>query len=79
MAEAINKKFYYVLNKVDGETKEILLKSVDKNNVIAAIPNDRRIFKNCLEGEELDFKVKEIGKLADLLEGSKKVYTHAGK
>jgi len=48
---------------------EILLKSVDKNNVIAAIANDRRIFKNCLNGEELNFKVKEIGKLANFLEG----------
>jgi len=69
MAEAINKSFYYVLNKVDEETKEVLLKSVDKNKVIASISEDKRIFKNCLNGEELDFKVKEIGKLADFLEG----------
>ena len=68
MAEAINKSFYYVLNKVDEETKEILLKSVDKNNVIAAIPNDRRIFKSCLEGQELNFKMEEIKKLVDFLE-----------
>jgi len=69
MAEAINKSFYYVLNKIDEETKEVLLKSVDKNKVIASISEDKRIFKNCLNGEELDFKVKEIGKLADFLEG----------
>jgi len=69
MAKAINKRFYYVLNKIDEETKEVLLKSVDKNKVIAAIANDKRIFKSCLNGEELDFKVKEIGKLADFLEG----------
>jgi len=69
MAEAINKSFYYVLNKVDEETREILLKSVDKNKVIASILEDKRIFKNCLNGEELDFKVEEIGKLADFLEG----------
>jgi len=69
MAKAINKSFYYVLNKVDEETREILLKSVDKNKVVAAISEDKRIFKNCLNGEELDFKVEEIGKLADFLEG----------
>jgi len=68
MAKAINKSFYYVRNKVDEETKEVLLKSVDKNKVIASISEDKRIFKNCLNGEELDFKVKEIEKLADFLE-----------
>ena len=36
MAKAINKRFYYVLNKIDEETKEVLLKSVDKNKVIAS-------------------------------------------
>ena len=72
MAKAINKRFYYVLNKVDEETKEVLLKSVDKNKVIASISEDKRIFKNCLNGEELDFKVKEIGKLADFLEEDRK-------
>jgi CO dehydrogenase maturation factor len=72
MAKAINKRFYYVLNKIDEETKEVLLKSVDKNKVIASISEDKRIFKNCLNGEELDFKVKEIGKLADFLEEDRK-------
>lgn len=38
--------------------KEILRSGLDNN-----------VFKNCLNGEELDFKVKEIGKLADFLEG----------
>jgi len=68
MAKGINKSFYYVLNKIDDEIKEILLESVDKNKVITAIPNDKRIFKNCLKGEELNFKLKEIEKLADFLE-----------
>jgi len=45
---------------------------VDKNKVIASISEDKRIFKNCLNGEELDFKVKEIGKLADFLEEDRK-------
>jgi len=67
MAKSINKSFYYVLNKIDEETKEILLESVDKNKVITAIPNDKKIFKNCLKGEELDFKIKEIEKLVDFL------------
>ena len=67
MAKSINKSFYYVLNKIDEETKEILLESVDKNKVITAIPNDKKIFKNCLKGKELNFKIKEIEKLVDFL------------
>jgi len=68
MAKGINKRFYYVLNKIDEEIKEVLLESVDKNKVITAIPNDKKIFKNCLKGEELNFKLKEIEKLVDFLE-----------
>lgn len=70
MARSINKSFYYVLNKVDEETEKILLKSVDKSKVIASISEDKRIFKNCLSGEELGFKVDGIGKLVNFLEDS---------
>lgn len=69
MAKVLNKRFYYVLNKIDEETKEVLLKSVDKNKIIAAISEDKRIFRNCLNGEELDLKLEEIEKLMDFLEG----------
>jgi len=65
MAKSLNKRFYYVLNKIDEETKEILLKSIDKNKIIAAISEDKRIFRNCLNGEELDLKLEEIEKLTD--------------
>ena len=70
MAEDIGKSVYYVLNKADGETKEILSEMLDESKVVGAIPKDERIFKSCLRGEELDFEVEGIRELADFLEGS---------
>jgi CO dehydrogenase maturation factor len=74
MAEEINKPYYYILNKIDEETKEILLKSLDNDKVIAAIPDERNIFKANLTGEELNFRIKDIEKLMDFLENYKNKY-----
>jgi CO dehydrogenase maturation factor len=69
MAEGIDKLVYYVLNKVDDETKDLLLKALDSTKVIAAISRDEQIFRYSLEGRELDLKVEGIGELADFLCG----------
>jgi CO dehydrogenase maturation factor len=74
MAEEINKPYYFILNKVDDESEEILLKSLDNEKVIAAIPDERSIFKANLTGEELNFRIKGIEKLADFLENYKNKY-----
>jgi CO dehydrogenase maturation factor len=68
MAAGIDKPYYYILNKVDEETEEILLQSVDADRVIAAVPDERSIFTANLKGEELDFPLGEIGKVVDFLE-----------
>lgn len=68
MADFINKDSYYVLNKVDRETEKVLLKYVDKDKVIAAVPQDKRIFKNGLDGKELNLEISQIKKLVDFLE-----------
>jgi CO dehydrogenase maturation factor len=61
-------KVYFVLNKVEPDIKEEMLNSVNRVDVIAEIPEKREIFKAALKGEELDFKVEEIAKLAEFLE-----------
>jgi len=38
MAAGIDKQMYYVLNKVNDETKEILLGALDPSRIIAAVP-----------------------------------------
>jgi len=68
MAKDLGKSVYYVLNKIDEESKEILSNSLDEDKVITAIPEDRRIFKGGLEGRELDLKLEGIERLADFLE-----------
>ena len=61
-------KVYFVLNKVEPDIREEMLKSVNCVNVIAEIPEKREIFKASLKGEELDFELEEVTKLAELLE-----------
>ncbi len=56
------------MNKTDDETARFLLDSVDRNKVVSVIPEDKRVFKNCLVGEALDFELNGVGELADFLE-----------
>jgi CO dehydrogenase maturation factor len=62
------KPLYYVLNKTDDETARFLLDSVDQSKVVSVIPADKKVFRNCLVGEALDFDLKGIRELADFLE-----------
>lgn len=68
ISEGAGKPLYYVLNKTDDETEEFLLDSVDQSKVVSVIPEDKRVFKNCLVGEALNFELKGIIELADFLE-----------
>ncbi|MFZ2071117.1 MAG: P-loop NTPase [Halobacteriota archaeon] len=68
IAEEVGKPLYYVLNKTDEETAKFLLDSVDQSKVVSVIPADKKVFRNCLVGEALDFELKGIGELADFLE-----------
>jgi len=68
IAEEAGKPLYYVLNKTDEETARFLLDSVDKSKVVSVIPEDKRVFRNGLVGEALNFELKGVGELADFLE-----------
>ncbi|NOR77545.1 MAG: P-loop NTPase [Methanophagales archaeon] len=68
ISEGAGKPLYYVLNKTDDETAEFLLDSVDQSKVVSVIPEDKRVFRNCLVGEALNFELKGIIELADFLE-----------
>jgi len=61
-------RVYFVLNKVEPDIREEMLNFVNCVNVIAEIPEKREIFKASLKGEELDFEMEEVTKLAELLE-----------
>lgn len=67
MGAAIDKQVYYVLNKVNGETQRIISRSLPTSRIRAAIPGDDRIFKACLNGQELDLELEGIEQLAGFL------------
>ena len=64
----IGKDLYFVLNRVDKDSKEAMLKSVDKDRVAAFVPEDKRIFMTGLSGDDIDLQIDEIEQLADFLE-----------
>jgi CO dehydrogenase maturation factor len=61
------KPVYCVLNKVDNDTREILLDSLGSETVLSVIPEDKRIFMSGLRGEELHSSYEGIKKIADFL------------
>jgi CO dehydrogenase maturation factor len=68
LAKSINKRFFYVLNRVEEDAKKFILASIDKDKVIAILSVNKIILNRCLKGEKLDFKITEIVNLVDLLE-----------
>jgi len=67
MAKSIDKPVYYILNKMDSKMEGLVLKALDENRVIAAVPQDDRILQYGLEGRELALNVEGIEELADFL------------
>jgi len=68
MLRDLDKGIYYVLNKIEDETRSALMSHLDNDRIIAAIPRDERIFKIGLNGSEMDIKLDEIARLADVLQ-----------
>jgi len=73
LGRQIDKPVYYILNRIaDQETEELLLNSIDRERVIAIIPENKEIFVAGLAGNEFNMDVKGIGEIADMLESKKK-------
>jgi len=69
----VNKPVYYILNRIsDKKTEELLLNSIDREKVIAIIPENKEIFISGLSGDELNVDIKGIKEIADMLEFRKK-------
>lgn len=71
LADSIGKTVYFILNKVDDESRSTLLASLDKNLIAGIIPVNKEVFKACLAGEELDLHLPEIEELAEFLGSDK--------
>lgn len=71
LAGSIKKPVYFILNKVDDESRQVMLASVDENRIAGIIPANNDVFRACLAGKELDLRLAEIDELANVLGGEK--------
>jgi len=78
LGRQVDKPVYYILNRIaDQETEELLLNSIDREKVIAIIPENKEIFISGLAGNEFNMNVKGIREIADMLESKKKASVKA--
>jgi CO dehydrogenase maturation factor len=72
LGQQVNKPVYYVLNRVaDQETADFLLSSINREKVIATIPENKEISISGLFGSELNVDVEGIKEIANMLESKK--------
>jgi len=72
LGQQVDKPVYYILNRItDQETEEFLLNSIDRDKVIAIIPENKEIFISGLTGNEFNMDVEGIKEIADMLESKK--------
>jgi len=73
LGRQVDKPVYYILNRIaDQETKEFLLNSIDREKVIAIIPENKEIFISGLAGNEFNMDVEGFKEIVDMLESKKK-------
>lgn len=70
LASSINKPVAFILNKVDEESKQAMLASVERAKIAGIIPVNNDVFQACLAGEELTVRLTEIEALANVLGGT---------
>jgi len=80
LGQQVEKPVYYVLNRIsDQETQALLLNSIDREKVIAIIPENKEIFISGLAGNEFNMDVDGIKKIADMLESIKEARVKPAK
>ena len=71
MAIKAGAEIFFVLNKVDDNTLDIMHKNINREMVIAEIPYLNAVFKNNLEGRELNTSFVEIDPICQRIEDVK--------
>jgi CO dehydrogenase maturation factor len=78
LGRQVDKPVYYILNRIaDQQTKEFLLTSIDREKVMAIIPENKEIFISGLVGNEFNMHIEGIKEIADMLESKKKARVRA--
>lgn len=63
----VEKEVYFVLNKMDGNSQDLVLENIDKEKILGILPRDERIFEAGLKGDKLDLRLEEIKEVANSL------------
>jgi CO dehydrogenase maturation factor len=80
LGQQVGKAVYYILNRIsDQETKELLMNSIDRERVIAVVPENKEIFRSGLAGSEFNMDVEGIKEIANMLESIKEARFKATK
>jgi len=78
LGQQVDKPVYYILNRIaNQETEDFLLNSIDREKVIAIIPENKEIFISGLTGNEFSMDVEGIKEIVDMLESKKKARVKA--
>jgi CO dehydrogenase maturation factor len=72
LGKQLGKPTYLVLNRVNKDLEKLLLESVDKEKVVAIIPESRDVFMAGLAGKEIKISFDGIKQIADRLESEKR-------
>jgi CO dehydrogenase maturation factor len=68
MAKEGNKPVYFILNKVDERSAEVLRSKVGAERIAATVPFDAALMESGLSGQELDAEVQGLDKIVDLVQ-----------
>jgi CO dehydrogenase maturation factor len=80
LGQQVDEPVHYILNRIaDQETEEFVLNSIDREKVIAIIPEIKELFISGLTGNEFSMDVEGIKEIADMLESIKKAGVKATK
>jgi CO dehydrogenase maturation factor len=79
LGRQVDKPVYYILNRIaDRETEEYMVNSIDRERLIAIIPEIKEIFLSGLTGNEFSMDLHSIREIADVLESRKKAGVKIG-
>lgn len=67
LASAAGKDIYYVLNKIDEESKSLLYEKVPEDLILATLPVMESVFRAGLLGSEFNVESEEIESIASFL------------
>lgn len=68
LADIAGKELYFILNRAEGDSKEIMCSKVPENRVLATIPILESLFRAGLLGTEFQTNILEIETISEFLE-----------